>query len=309
MHRFGRSSDQRWKDRWGGGFVIITVLALAGAWYLGNYLSDKWAAGGPEATMETATHDTLNPAGTGNAGPAAGGAMNVGAADLAGYPKPMTVYYLQAHAFKTREQAASAAKDLNAYGVPAAVSASDGWFKVIIGAYGSKNAAEQAKMSAEANYKGKGKLAVLARSVSVAGQPGLQPANPKALAAYQNGIAALSGYLHAASAWWDAYAAGQPQAADHLTIYTNQLRIAMDQLKDHEADAAVNRFLSLASQAMANGTQITAAASAMGTAPAAAQGAGASPARADGSQIQAAMEGYVTLLDDYRNWTAPARQP
>lgn len=309
MHRFGRSSDQRWRDRWGGGFVIVTVLALAGAWYLGNYLSERWNPDTAETiTDPAAATDTMYPTGiTGST--AAGGNLvaTTGAADLAGYPKPMTVYYLQAHSLATQDRVNRAVRDLNNSGLPAAYYRDgDGQFKVIIGAYGSKEAVTQAKVSAESQYKGK--LAAFPRAIAIGAQPALKPADAKATPAFEQGVAALNGYLHAAADWWDAHATGQTQTADHLSIYTSQLRSAMNQLKGFGADAAVNQFLALADKALTNGDQLAAAAGSQGTAPAAAQG-GALAAQAGAEPMWSAMEGYVALLDSYRNWTAPARQP
>ncbi len=306
MHRFGRSSDQRWRDRWGGGFVVVTVLALAGAWYLGNYLSNRLAPDGRE-TMEPAVNDPMYPVANGEN--SFGGNVTAGSADLAGFPKPMTVYYLQAHALASEEKSASAVRDLNTSGLPAVVSHTDGMYRVIIGAYGSKDAATQAKMSAESNYKGKGKLTVYTRPpVTIAAEPSIQPANAKVAPAYHQGVAALSGYLHAVSSWWDATATGHAQVADNLSIYTNQLRTAIEQLQGQESDAAVNQFINMANKAVANSNLVSALANNAGATPAAAQGNGA-PIRPNSDQVQAALEGYVALLDSYRNWTAPALQP
>lgn len=307
MHRFGRSADQRWRDRWGGGFVIVAVLALAGAWYLGNWLSDRW---NPDTEMAADTSPSAAEATSPAPGPGAmAGSAAPGTADLAAYPKELNVYYVQAHALNTAEQAQNEVRNLATQGIPAAVLHDGKFYKVVLGAFGSKEAANQARMNAETAYKGKARLtAWLPPSVRINAQPALRPANARAMPAFERGVAALNGYLHAAAAWWDAHATGQQPAADNLSIYTGHLRSALNQLKGYEADAAVNQLIALANKALANGEQITTAAAGPATAPAAAQNPGAPMAARAGNQpLQAAMEGYVSLLDSYRNWTAPAR--
>ncbi|BDG61513.1 SPOR domain-containing protein [Caldinitratiruptor microaerophilus] len=279
MQRFGRS-DSRWKDRWGGGFVIVTVLALAGAWWLGNWLSDRWAS------QEPASSGT-NPAGSPGGGEMAG--MPSAQAPLDTSRRPLTVYFLQAHALKSPEAARRAAADLEQNGLPAAVSHAGEWYKVVVGAYGSRDGAMAAKAEAESAYRGPTKLSLYANPVSIAAEPAVRPQNAAAQAAFDKGLGLLSGYLHEAAAWWDRYATGQATGADRLTQYTSQLQGVADELRPHTSDPVVGSLVAMVEKAVQNGGQIGVLA----------QGGGE-------DQYRAAMSGYLALVEQFRSWTSGA---
>lgn len=285
MQRFGRS-EQRWRDRWGGWFLVATLLALAGAWGLGSFLGDRLgnrAAQGPVTQPGTTV---TNPA------PAQDAAA---LADLTGLPKPMTVYLLQAAAFKTQEAAQKEAQRLQAKGIPAAVTPAGEWYRVVIGAYGSKDAASAAQAGAEAAMGGK--LQVLQRRVDLRAQPATRPQDPKAASAYDDGVRALNGFMHEAANFWDAHAYGQMPQADHLGAYANRVKQAMDQLRPYSADLAVSQFLAVAEKATQASAKLTALAG-TAAAPATAPAGGGSA----NEPVQAAMAQFLGLLDSYRAW-------
>lgn len=281
MQRF--RSDSRWKDRWGGGFVIVTVLALAGAWWLGNWLSDRWAG------QEPATGGAGAPAGTG-AGTATGEAPGTQVqGPVEGNLEPLTVYFLQAHALKSPEAARRAAAQLESGGLPAAVSHVGDWYKVVIGAYGSRDAAMAAKNEAESTYRSGGKLSLYASPVSITLQPAARPQNAAAQAAFDRAVGLLGGYLHEAAAWWDSYATGQSAATDRLVQYTSQLQGAVEELRPHASDPAVGSVIAMAQKAVENGGQINSLAQNHGE-----------------DQYRAAMAGYLGLVDQFRAWSSGA---
>lgn len=272
MHRFGRS-DRKWTDRWGGGFIIAAVLALVGAWWVGTWLGD--GAGPPPPEMPATTYDDLGPSEA---------AVEAPQADLMGYPRPLTVYLLQEGAYSTRDRAQRRAADLKTQGIPAQVTEQGGLHKVVIGAYGSAEAAKAAKSQWQA------KVAELWPSrLDITSLPPL-PTAPEADAAYEDGLATLNAYLHEAAAFWDGYAVGVPvNNVDTLAAHSNRLSEIAGQLRLHQADMAVNHFLALADLAVANSAQMS--------------GLSASASTGNSPDYQAAMNGYLSLLESYRAWS------
>lgn len=281
MNRFGRS-DGRWGDRWGGGFVLAVILALAGAWYAGDKLADRY---GP-APANTEYGDPM----AYEQESSMGGELNqLPPMTMAEYPKPLTVYFLQAHALRSQEKAAAAAADLAVMGVPAAVARDGEWYKVIVGAYGSKDAADAAKASAETATN----LSLYANRVSIAGQPAVQPVLAEAQGPYTQAVSALNNFMHAAADWWDRYAtASYPEAADQVTIQAQELQALSQSLQSHAADPAVNDLLRIAQMAVQSGQDISQLA--------------ANP-QPNGAAYQAAMENYVALVDAYRAWAGASQ--
>jgi len=273
MSRFGRS-DGRWGDRWGGGFVVAVVLLRAGAAWLGNYLAG-WLGEAPASTED--------PAGTAGEGILPGGQIGQWAG-MGEYPKAFNVYFLQAHALRSQEKAAEAARSLEAMGVPAAVTHDGEWYKVIIGAYGSKDAADAAKASAEITTE----LPLYANHVTIPGDPPVLPVTAEAQTPYNQGVAALNSFMHLAAAWWDRYAtAGIPDPADQVVYQAQQLEAVAQALAPYATDPAVSDLLRVTQLAVTTGRQ-------MGQ---------ITPQMQPGDRAyQDAMRSYVTLVDTYRTW-------
>lgn len=277
MHRFGRS-DQKWRDRWGGGFLVATILAMAAAWMVGSRLAANFneeAAGQPSA----AAGDTILGADS------AGLGTDTFSGTLASHPMPFSVYFLQAGAFKNPEGAQRHADALREQGYPVRISSEGAFHKVFIGAYMSRDMAARTRDQVLAQHGEEFELFPV--RVDVQGEPAVAASTAEAQGIYDQGVAALNGYLQAASAWWDSYAAGAPGPTGELAAYAGQVAQAAEQLRSQGADAATSQFILLADRVTANSAQL----SNLALTP-----------NVGGEQYRIAMDSYMALLDDYRAW-------
>lgn len=280
MNRF--RSDHRWKDRWGGGFVVLLLLMLGVAYWAGDALFGGQLDG-------TGT-DALTSVPSGTTGATAGTAA-AAAVDLTGYPRPLTIFAVQAGAFTTPDKAEQHAQALIDKGYPAAISQSGKYHKVFIGAYRTKEAAQAARSHAE----GTAGLTLYTAQIDLPSAPNAVLAAKAATASadFQAAVAALSGYLHETANFWDAKAAGTNGAAastvaEKATGFAQQLTALASKLRTQAGDPAISQLISIAEKVNAASAQ---------------QSTLATMADAGPEQLRTAMQGYLTVVNDYRAWT------
>lgn len=273
MHRFGRSAQQKMKDRWGGSFILATILALVGAWYAGDWLNKALTDGGDTAEDPGGFFGSTDSAGTGGSGATLASAT----------PMDFKLHFVQVGAFSTDANAQSLVKRLTTKNYNAFVGSKSGnLYPVLVGPFTSAAAATEAETQLVADkvmQKG------MARSVTVSHNAGsvavMTGTNADDL---QKGMDALNSYLQEAAAWMEQHAVNP--AADARTVVSRgkELSMLVTSMSDDVNDPAVKNFVDLATAASANAGQIEIAAQATAT----------------GTEYQDVVKGYMSLLDKYQ---------
>lgn len=270
MQRFGRSA-QKMKDRWGGSFILATVLALVAAWYAGSLLDGRLGGNDVSTTgNQGGMHDTLDPKMT---------TMAVA--------RDFTAYWVQAGAFKTEASATKEVDRLGAKGFHAAVigpSTESTHHRVFVGPFTS----EQARETAKAELKSAMKIDGFSRSWNISQGPTVPASTAGKNTNWEEGVALLNNYLQEASVWWENRAMGSPVPADALVARGQELKSLAQALQKQASDPAVAQLIGMANMAEMN---------ANATATAAADGG-------MGLEEHKALQDYVVLLDSYRNWAS-----
>jgi hypothetical protein len=273
MHRFGRSAQKKMNDRWGGAFILAVVLAVVGAWQLGSYLgalgNGKKAASEPSPGMG----NVAQPNG------AAGSAM-------AATPHEFQIHFIQVGAFRSEGTARNLAKDLSAAGYAATVTPKDakGLAKVYAGPYMSATEAADAKsrMTAENLVESSFNVAM-----TVEYKPGAVTAMAgSANSDLQRGLDAMNTYLYEAGNWYAARAAGQPADGTFVALLGQEMSRMASTMGKADSNPAVAHLLTMATAASENAAAIETAAT----------------AKPDSDEFQTAMNGYVSLLNQYRSF-------
>lgn len=271
MQRFGRSA-QKMKDRWGGSFILATVLALVGAWYAGDWLNAKLNEGQP-VTIDPGTnigsnHDPANVS--------------------APIAKDFSAYFVQVGAFKTPESAQKEVANFAKKGYQAAVVNPEGssFHKVWVGPFTTAQARDDAHAKLKKVMKQTpGKVTWnINQGLAVAASTGSNNAK------LQEGIAALNSYLQEAAVWWENQTAGNPAPTDTLLARSEAVKKSAKDLQKQSKDGAVAKFLELAQQVDANAKEIAAAAN----------------GQAVSAESGKALQNYVSLLNEYKDWTSGA---
>lgn len=266
MHRFGRSAQQKMKDRWGGGgFVLATILALVGAWYLGGYLS----------TLGETPITDVSPPGSDMAGQPLDSGM-----EAMSEPHEFQLHFVQVGAFRSEAGARSVAAKLagSHYAVAVAPRNQAGLHRVLAGPFTSLEAVEQAKQDL-AQQLGE----TYAVQMAVAYNPDAIPAIAGSAEDIRKGLDVLNAYLYDVAVWLENRPAG---ATDTNTIAGLGAKMSeyAAALQGQE-DATAQEFVKLAEAAQANAMAFETAA--------------ADPAS---KEYQAALDGYVALLERYRSF-------
>jgi hypothetical protein len=274
VHRFGRSGQQKLKDRWGGSFILVAVLALVGSYYLGNYLNNNlWGK------STTGSGLPVDPDGNGSdLGDLGSG--NLMAAD----PKSFNLYVVQVGAFQSPKGAQNLAETLQQKGQVsfASINMNGLSYTYVGGVYSEKKVADklvddlkQAKVI-DVGLVRPFNVSYAAQAVTaMAGQNGAQ---------LQTTLATLNSYLQEAAAWFEARANNQNPDVTHLTGLGNELANLATQLeKAAGTDENMKRFAAAAKAAGENATQIKAAAAAQTHSP----------------QFQASLGSYMNLIAQY----------
>lgn len=278
MHRFGRSAQQKMKDRWGGSFILATILALVGAYLAGNWIEENWRGG-------AATNTNQQPGVVQGPGTQSGAGMsNV---VLSGDSK---LYMVRVGAYKSDTNVRTMIHTLTEKGYIGLASAKDssGLTRVYAGLYTSQTAANEAKtkLLADGLVKDVGvdnkTLAMSADAVPVAAM------NVKGAPDLKKGMEAMNAYVLEVAAWVES-GAGVDTAA--ITNRGKELsKFAADLSKVAGQNASLQPLAELATRASTNATEMQTAAK-------------AGPGSTD---FQMAMNNYFTLLDQYNHLRQPA---
>jgi hypothetical protein len=269
MQRFGRSAQQRLKDRWGGGFILATILALLAAWWAGGKLGDM--INGKSAT--------------GTKGPDLVDSKNPGGSDMAAEPQEFKLYFVQVGAFRSAANARAQVKSMADKEMAALIGPQTGdLHPVWVGPFLDQAGADEAK----ANLTGEG-MNVTARPVTVAYNADAVPvaATGAKESELRAGMDTLNVYLHEVAMWLDARSVNP--AADPGTVATHGKALGdlAAQLKN-EKETRVQALATMADAAGKNAVEIQAVAANDNT----------------DAGFQAAMAGYFNLLTQYNNYQA-----
>lgn len=272
MHRFGRSAQQKMKDRWGGGFILATVLALAVAWYLGDWLNTKWG-------------DTGDLTGTGSNTTQSPGNGSMSATQM---PQRFQLHLVQVGAFRSEANAKQVIQKLDAKEHLGMLTerGADGLYRVYAGLYTNQATADELK----AQLISEGVVPKESRTVSVTVDH-----NPEAIpvsasltaksADLKKGLEMLNTYLFEAALVMESRAATSIADTANLAKVGKELSTLAAMLKS-EKDPKVLELAAMASLASTNATAMEAASTASPTA----------------DEYQSAMRGYLSLLDQYRSF-------
>lgn len=265
MHRFGRSAQQKMKDRWGGGFILATILALAAAWYAGDLLGRT--------------------AGTVDGKPPVAGNMNNGGASLTAEPQEFSVHFVRVGVFDFASNANNMLKRVSSLNYPAVMGPKNdkGWSPVYAGPFTSEQAAMDAKAQLEQALAKDVKSTVM-ETVTVPHNTNVvavSTSNGKANQ-LQEGMDLLNSYLHEVSRYLEARVNDPNADATGVMAYGRDLA-DMAATMASETDARVKKFVDMASRAGTNATGLTATMN-------------------GDDQVQAAMNDYMSLVKDYRNF-------
>ncbi|MFZ5817180.1 MAG: SPOR domain-containing protein [Bacillota bacterium] len=272
MHRFGRSAQKKMNDRWGGAFILAVLLAVAGAWKLGDWIGNSLGDGGTAAIE-----------------PVPGLENSIGSADgTTGVMQPheFQIHFVQVGAFRSDGAARNLAKALSEAGYTAAVTpkSADGLSKVYAGPYMTETAAADAK----ARLMSEG---LVQNSFNVSITVDYKPDAVMAMTGspnsdLQKGLDALNTYLYEAGNWFANRSSGQSADGFSVAALAGEMTRYTSLSGNADTNPAVSRFLAMATLAGENAAAIEAAATAM----------------PGSDEFQKAMNGYVSLLDQYHSF-------
>jgi len=270
MQRFGRSAQQKMKDRWGGSFILATVLALLGAWFAGQWLNDSLRG-------ETVKNDPVAPGivGKPTTNPIGGGTF-------AATPQNFNLFMVQVGAFRSESGARKLAAELNTMDFSAMVAPknSAGLWKVYAGLFTREDSANAVK--SELLMDGLVTEAWTIR-VSVNHNPDVVPVMAQTVksADFKAGLEAMNVYLHEAAVWVE----NRTASVEALSVKGQALaRLAADLSLASKDSPSVQNFATLAAAASHNAAAIQLA----------------SKAAPGSAQQQAAMTEYLAVLEQYR---------
>lgn len=272
MHRFGRSAQKKMNDRWGGAFILAVVLAVGGAWqlggWIGNNLGDKQAASEPVPGLE----NSIGQSGAGGVG-------------MAMQPHEFEIHFVQVGAFRSDGAARNLAKALSEAGFTAAVTPKNeqGLVKVYTGPHMTAEAAAEVKSRLVSDGLAQGPFSV---SMTVDYKPeAVMAVTGSANSDLQKGLDALNAYLYEAGNWLATRSAGQPAEGTTLAALGQEVSQYIN-LMGNADDPAVSQFIAMATAAGENAMAIESAGTAL----------------PGSDSFQSAMNGYVSLLDQYHSF-------
>lgn len=271
MHRFGRSAQQRMKDRWGGGFILATILALLAAWFAGDGLAKLINGRGSTGLDGGLTADTQK--------------LSEG---VMAEPQAFELYFVQAGAFRSESLAKEFSHKLSEQQFAAMVGPRNerGLFPVYAGVYTSAHAADDVKQKLVTG----GIEGPFRATIAVDYNPGAVPVSTTSGQAVdmKKGLGTLNSYLHEASVWMEGRAGNTQADASRIAALGKSLGEMATSVNVDSQDAKLKQFAEMASAAAKNAAAIEAAAMA--------------PVGSDAYQ-KAATE-YLGLLDAYRTFQA-----
>lgn len=270
MHRFYR--DRKNQDKSGLGFVVAVVVTLAAAFLIGNNLmgKDKSQLGGV-GTSPVSAKTTVS-------GDSAGTTVQA---------QPFTVTLLQVGAYSTPEQANKAVQTLSDNGIMAASVQIGQFYKVIVGAYMDDAAVETVKASLQPKLDAMKMGNAFSYKMTISNAPGVLPATAGEVQPVQQGAQDINVYLQQAGNWLASYASGQMDGLDLVQATAAKLTTAAKGMQQYAQDATAGQLLTMVQDVNANLQAL--------------QQLSKSSAHTD---YQKAMSGYVTLLQEFKKWTA-----
>jgi hypothetical protein len=265
MQRFGRSAQQRLKDRWGGGFILATILALMAAWYVGDSLG-TWINGSNNAAV-----NPMDNTGT-NTMPAGGMTME---------PAEFKMHFVQVGAFLSGKNARDMVEKMAAVGYAAVIAPKNnsGFQAVWVGPFMDATLADDARAKlTEAGMKPVLKPVMVgyntnAVPVAATGTEGTD---------YRMVLDNLNMYMRDVAVWMDLRAQGMAADTTAISAHGRELSNVAAMLAG-ETDANVVALATLASDAAANAAAIESATTADPTE----------------QMFQEAMTQYLGLVDQY----------
>ncbi|HLN61277.1 MAG TPA: SPOR domain-containing protein [Symbiobacteriaceae bacterium] len=267
MQRFGRSAQQRLKDRWGGGFILATILALCAAYFLGDSLG-KWI-NNKSVTTDGSTAQVGSTAKTGNQ------------ANMAMEPQEFKMHFVQVGAFLSGKNARDMVDKLSAQGYAAVIAPKNnsGFQAVWVGPYMDSKMAEDAKAKLA---EGGMKPVMMPKAVgyNTAAVPAAATGNGSNDARMV--IDGLNTYIHEVAMWLDNRS--QNMASDTSMIVTQGRELAdMASKLAGDKDTHMQALAAMATKASTNAAAIENLTDAQGTE----------------QPFQAAMTDYLSLVDQY----------
>ena len=265
MHRFGRPAQQRIKDRWGGGFILATILALLAAWLAGDMIG-KWING------RNSTADLGN---DGNPIP--------GTATLA-EPGEFQLRFVQVGAFRSKSNYMSAVRDMNAAELAPVVGATkNNLTPVYVGPFMDKAAADAA-LAKVRSIKGYEKAQL--RDINVAYNPDAVPAvaTGEKQSDLKKSMDLLNTYLQEVAVWLESAGAMDTAMLSDSGKALGDLAASLSESRD----AKVKVMATMAATASANATTIE----------------GLANAEPTSAEYQTAVSQYMDLVDQYMAFQA-----
>ncbi|MDF2627256.1 MAG: hypothetical protein K0R39_1087 [Symbiobacteriaceae bacterium] len=265
MHRFGRPAQQRIKDRWGGGFILATILALLAAWLAGDMIGKL-------------INDRNSTAENGNSGNPTTGTMT--------YTEPgeFQLRFVQVGAFRSKSSWMTAVREMNAAELAPVVGATkNNLTPVYVGPFMDKASAEAA-MAKVKSIKGYDKA--LIREINVGYNPDAVPAvaTGEKQSDLKKSMDLLNTYLQEVAVWLESAGAMDTAMLSESGKALNDLAATLSTSQD----AKVKEMATMAATASANATTIE----------------GIADAEPTSNEYQAAVSQYMSLVDQYMAFQA-----
>lgn len=271
MQRFGRTTQTKMKDGWGGSFVLAAILALALAYWGGTWLSQR--LGG------TDTAGSSTPGLT--AGNSKTGTPNTAAAE----PHQFQLYLVQVGAFSSPGKARDMMHTLTDHGYAAAMTdrGQDHLSRVYAGIFTSRDNADRAKSQLSTDGLAE---QIFIPAMTVDHNPDAIPVSnmgAKSADTVKQGLDTLNLYLYEAAALMENRSTGGTVDTTNLTDLGKKLSEIATGMAN-EKDTKVQELAKVTSAAAVNARDMEKAAS----------------AALSSDEYQMAMSNYLNLLDQYR---------
>lgn len=268
MQRFGRTANQRIKDRWGGGFILVTILALLAAWYGGGAIGDvikNWGNRPASGTGSTSKTDS----------------KSTGTTNLPGEPGEFQLRFVQVGAFRSAANARTLAGKLaeKEYSAMVTPKQDSNLQMVWVGPFMDAQAANQAKSELTKDFP-----EIKAVTVNVVYNPDALPV--AALGAKQSdvktGLETLNTYIHEVAVWLDNRALDPKAAVTDVKALGKTLQDLATKL-NNESDVNAKAVAALCATASANAMALEMVAA----------------GSVEAADYQSAMTDYLALVNQY----------
>ena len=272
MHRFGRSAPRNMKDRWGGGFILATILALFAAWYVGDFIGKKL---GTENT----------------AGPKPGTVTGINgnnSSTVSSEPKQFDMYLVRVGVFASPANARGVVSNLYDAGYTPVMGPEENKVTpVYVGPFMDKQSAEDAKLklqAVKADYKDS-----FIRQVTVHYNPAAVPAAAMGAkdADLKSSLDSLNMYIQEVAYWLETRSIDGTADTAGIEGHGRTLGDLATTLSGNK-DAQVTKYANVAALASQNAMTLAAVADKDANSP----------------EFQAAMVEYMGLVNQYRTLQA-----